>query len=383
MAKGTDPAAYGLNRGRIRWITNIMKTLKVLMVHAPTAGLHNDAVVLAEALRRLVDKVEVASLDIPWNPALDYQKPANVPPEVHSRAPFDIAFHFEHLYGHAPLRSPDFARRRVFVPNIEWLMTRDEQEVLAYRPDGILYKNRFTQDRCEQISGFSSIGVRAVTGWTSPDFPRSVPLRPKDFRSFLHIRGVSVQKNAEVLLSAWHSNPDFPPLTLIASPKNDFYASPLVRCAHNIEIIAGELSAAEVRRYQQTHGIHVYPSYAEGFGHAQNEARICGSVLVTTGAPPMSNLVSVGNSGFLIPVHPQDVSPLERSSKFLVRAATLASTIRQVLATPLARLAEFGQSARESYVRDQLSFQSRIRDVLQASGIRCRDELSGARNRAA
>lgn len=359
-----------------------MKTLKVLMVHAPTTGLHNDAVVLADALRRLVGEVEVASLDIPWNPALDYEKPVNVPPEVESRAPFDIAFHFEHLYGHAPLRSPGFARRRVFVPNIEWLMPRDEQEVLAYRPAGILYKNRFTRDRCEEIPGYSSIGVRVVTGWTSRDFPREVPLRPKDFRSFLHIRGVSVQKNAEVLLSAWHSNPDFPPLTLIASPKNDFYASPWARSAHNIEIIGGELSAAEVRRYQQTHGVHIYPSYAEGFGHAQNEARLCGSVLVTTGAPPMSDLVR-GNSGFLIPVSSQDVSPLGRSSKFQVQAARLASTIRQVLAIPRSRLAEFGQSAREHYVRDQLSFHSRIGDVLRASGIRCRDEQSGARNRAA
>ena len=360
-----------------------MKTLKVLMVHAPTTGLHNDAVVLADALRRLVGEVDVSSLDIPWNPALDYEKAAPVPAEIQSRAPFDIAFHFEHLYGHAPLRSPDFARRRVFVPNIEWLMPRDEQEVLAYRPDGILYKNRFTRERCEAIPGYSSIGVRVMTGWTSRDFPREVPLRPKDFRAFLHIRGVSVQKNAEVLLSAWHSNPDFPPLTLITSVRDDFHASPLVRSAPNLEIIARELSAAEVRRYQQTHGIHLYPSYAEGFGHAQNEARICGSVLVTTGAPPMSDLVSVGKSGFVIPVQSRDVSPLERSSKFLVRAAALASTIRQVLATPISRLAEFGTAAREQYVRDQLRFQSRIRDVLRASGIRCRDEQPRARDQAA
>jgi glycosyltransferase involved in cell wall biosynthesis len=360
-----------------------MKTLKVLMVHAPTTGLHNDAVVLADALRRLVGEVEVSSLDIPYNPAFDYEKPANVPPDIESRAPFDIAFHFEHLYGHAPLRSPEFSRRRVFIPNIEWLLPPDEQEVLAYRPDGILYKNRFTRDRCEAIPGYSSIELRMVTGWTSRDFPREVPLRPKDFRSFLHIRGVSVQKNAEVLLRAWHANPDFPPLTLITSVQDDFHASPLARSAHNLEIVAGELSAAEVRRYQQTHGIHLYPSYAEGFGHAQNEARICGSVLVTTGAPPMSDLVSVGKSGFLIPVHSRDVTPLGRSSKFLLQADTLTGTIRQVLATPLSYLAAFGQTAREHYVRDQLSFHSRIRDVLRACGIRCRDEQPGARSRAA
>jgi glycosyltransferase involved in cell wall biosynthesis len=341
-----------------------MKTLRVLMVHAPTTGLHNDAAVLGDVLKRIVGDVEVDSLDIPWNPALDYEKPANVPPEIRARAPFDIAFHFEHLYGHAPLRSTQFARRRVFVPNIEWLMARDEQEVRAHPPEGILYKNRFTKDLCEAIGGFSGIGVRAVTGWTSRDFSHTPPPKAKDFRAFLHVRGVSVQKNAEVLVSAWRANPDFPPLTLITSPRDDFHSSPWARSAHNIEIIARELSARELRRYQQSHGIHVYPSYAEGFGHALNEARICGSVLVTTDAPPMSELVRDGNSGFLIPVQPQDVRPLERASKFEVQAAAVARTIRHVLATPPSRLAQFGQSAREPYVRDRLNFHSRIRDVI-------------------
>jgi glycosyltransferase involved in cell wall biosynthesis len=351
-----------------------MKTLRVLMVHAPTTGLHNDAVVLGDALRRIAGDVEIDSLDIPWNPALDYEKPANVPPEVAARAPFDIAFHFEHLYGHAPLRATEFARRRIFVPNIEWLMRQDELEVRARPPDGILYKNRFTRNSCEALAGFAGIRVRAITGWTSRDLPRSAPLRQKDFRSFLHVRGVSVQKNAEVLLEAWHANPHFPQLTLITSPKDDFHSSPSVRQAHNIEIIARELSAAELRRHQQNHGIHAYPSYAEGFGHALNEARICGSVLVTTGAPPMSELVNAGNSGFLIPVDPQDIVPLERASRFQVRVEALASTVRQVLATPVARLAEFGQRAREQYVRDALSFHSRMHEVLRAAGIRCDDE---------
>ena len=48
-----------------------MKALRVLMVHAPTTGLHKDAAVLGDALRRAVGEVEIQSLDIPWNPALD------------------------------------------------------------------------------------------------------------------------------------------------------------------------------------------------------------------------------------------------------------------------------------------------------------------------
>lgn len=103
----------------------------------------------------------------------------------------------------------------------------------------------------------------------------------------------------------------------------------------------------------------------------------CGSVLVTTGAPPMNELVAPGTSGFLIPVAPADISPWRRAIKFEVRAAALASTIRQVLATPASRLAELGQHARARYVRDFLRFHSRIRNVLSAAGIHSNPGLTG------
>lgn len=346
-----------------------MKALKALMVHAPTKGLHNDAVVLGDAFRQAVSDVEIYSLDIPWDPALEYEKPLDLPAELRSQAPFDLVFLFEHLYGHAPLRCADFARRRVFVPNVEWLMSQDELELRAHPPDMILYKNEFSRDVCEAISGFSQARVRVVTGWTSRDFSTSQDAPPKDFRSFLHVRGPSVQKQASVVLRAWLSNPDFPPLTLITAPADDFEMLGDARGRHNIEIIARELPAAELRKHQQTRGVHVYPSYAEGFGHALNETRICGSVLVTTQAPPMEDLVRLGNSGFLIPVQTHDVSALGRATRFQVRAEALAGTIRQVLATPVRRLAEFGQRAREHYIHDLTRFHSRIRDVILASGI--------------
>lgn len=346
-----------------------MKVLKALMVHAPTQGLHHDAAVLGDALAQAIGDLELYSLDIPWDPALDYGKPLDLTSELRAHAPFDLEFLFEHLYGHAPLRCAEFARVRIFVPNIEWLMVQDERELHAHPPAAILYKNSFSRDMCESIAGFSSVGVRVVTGWTSRDFGRAVNAPPKDFRSFLHVRGPSVQKQASVVLSAWRSNPDFPPLTVITAPVDDIEMVHDAPIGHNIEIIARRLPAAELREYQETRGIHVYPSYAEGFGHALNETRICGSVLVTTKAPPMKDLVRLGNSGFLIPVHSRDVCPLGRSTRFEVRAEALADTVRQVLATPVRRLAEFGQRAREHYVHDLHRFQSRIRDVVCATGM--------------
>lgn len=354
-----------------------MKTLKVLFVHAPTVGFRKDVAVLGDALHRVVGDVELYSLVIPHAPAFEYEKPLKVPAGLESRAPFDIAFLFEHLYGHAPLRSADFARRRAFIPNVEWLMPQDEIESRSHPPDIVLYKNHFAGVRCEATRSFSGAPIRIVTGWTTPDFHPTGGLRPKDFRSFLHVRGFSIQKRTELLLSVWRSNPDFPPLTLISSPAIRFQTATDMRSTHNVDVIVRELSEAELRHRQQAHGIHVYPSCAEGFGHALNEARICGSVLVTTGAPPMDELVTQDASGFLIPVAPADISPLRRGMKFEVRAAALASTIRQVLATPASRLAEFGQHARTRYVGDFLRFHSRIRNMLSAAGIHSNPGLTG------
>ncbi len=243
-------------------------------------------------------------------------------------------------------------------------------------PDIVLYKNHFAKERCEATRGFSGVPIRIVTGWTTPDFRPTGKLRPKDFRSFLHVRGFSIQKQTELLLSVWRSNPDFPRLTVITSPVIRFQTATEVRSTHNVEVIVRELSEADLRHHQQAHGIHVYPSYAEGFGHALNEARICGSVLVTTGAPPMDELVTQDASGFLIPVASTDISPLRRGMKFEVRTAALASTIRQVLATPTSRLVEVGRRARAHYVRDFLRFHSRMRDVLCAAGFHSNPNLT-------
>lgn len=344
-----------------------MSLAKFLIVHYTTPGLHQDAMVLADALQRAAGGAEVYAHGMPFEWAPDYNRPIDVPTIVASRAPFDAVFLLERLFGHPPLRSAQLARRRVWIPNVEWFMPQDEAEILAHPPDIILYKNQFTKERCEQLAGFSAVAARIVSGWTTRDFCPAPPARLKDFRTFLHVRGFSDQKQADVLLDAWRSNPDFPLLKLITSPYREFALRDM-RAAPNIQIIARYLSEAELRHYQHSCGVHVYPSNAEGFGHALNEARICGSVLVTTQAPPMSDLVT-RSTGFLIPVVDTDITPYRRSLKYQVRPAAIAETIRTVLATPVAHLAEYARRGRESYVRDQHAFQAAIRQVLRHCAI--------------
>lgn len=48
----------------------------------------------------------------------------------------------------------------------------------------------------------------------------------------------------------------------------------------------------DVRRLQNSHGIHVCVSEREGFGHYINEARAVGALVVTTNHPPMNELIT-------------------------------------------------------------------------------------------
>lgn len=339
---------------------------KVLMVYEPTMGMHHDGIVLGDALRDICADVRIYSLEIPWNPNLDYESPVCLPSEIESLAPFDLVFLFEHLYGHSPLRSRAFARRRIFVPNTEWIFPQDEKELSSYGCDAILYKNPFSRDMCEPIACFSAVPVRCVTGWTSSDSRGAE--RGKNFRSFLHVKGLSDQKQTSMVLQAWLDNPEFPPLTILAAMHDNFRIPVPLKAAENVTIVFRKIPTVALREYQESCGVHVYPSFAEGFGHSLNETRVCESILITTDGPPMNDLVVHGETGFLVPVKKEDVTQLRRSMSYEIRASALSDTIREVVATPEWRLREIGRRSRESYLKDKSSFHARIRDVFGTAG---------------
>jgi glycosyltransferase involved in cell wall biosynthesis len=342
----------------------------VLMVHEPTVGMHHDAVCLAKALRKIEPGIRVHSLDIPWNPNLDYECPLQLPKEVSSAAPFDAVFLFEHLYGNPPLRAPAFARRRIFIPNLEWILPQDEIEILIRKPDAILYKNRFSRDMCERIPGFNDVPVRELTGWTSWDFRQAGKVSAKkDFHSFLHVKGLSDQKQTSLVLGAWLENPDFPRLTIIATMHDSFHIPVPLRAAHNVEIVFRKIPPDELRGYQEAHGVHIYPSVLEGFGHSLNEARICESVLVTTDGPPMNDLVAHGQTGFLIPV--QHTAAVRRSISYEIEQAALTRTVRSTLGMSEEQLSRVGAQARKAYLADNHSFNTRIAEIFGATGPLC------------
>jgi glycosyltransferase involved in cell wall biosynthesis len=332
-------------------------------------GMHHDALVMQDALRWVYPDLACYSQDIPWNPNLDYKIPVFLKDDIKKSAPFDLVVHFEHLYGHAPLRHKDFARKTVFVPNIEWLMAQDIEEITQDPPDVVLYKNTFTEVRCETIACIRAIPARIKTGWTSQDI--NIPeCHSEKWRrpSCLHVKGLSNQKQTSAVLKAWLENPDFPHLTIVASLHDDFIVPVVLSAAPNISFIFRKLPEEELRDLQNRSLIHIYPSLMEGFGHSLNEARACAAILLTTDGPPMNDFVTHGYSGYLIGVNTDSISEVRYSVMFPVSPQGISEAVKSVMRAPVAELRKVAKGARNAYVEDRLKFIRAIGSVFGPQG---------------
>lgn len=163
-------------------------------------------------------------------------------------------------------------KRNILIPNQEWFFL-DWLPVLK-QIDAVFCKTRHAQ------SIFERLHPKVVyTGFTSIDCFRS----SKKKYEFFHSQGLSKAKGTKHLVSTWIENPGYMPLHLISknySPKAD-----------NIILYPERLDDQNYFALMNQSLIHIYPSLVEGFGHCINEARSCGSVVITTNHPPMNEII--------------------------------------------------------------------------------------------
>lgn len=342
---------------------------KVLYVHHPTEGLRRDVEILDLSLRLACEDFDAFWLEIPIGQDMDYAKSLSLPPFISEHAPFDVAFFFEHLFGFPELHSKGLIQRRILIPNPEWLWPQDESDMRCNPLFAILHKSTFSLDVISPLLKAAEKPIQSVVGWTS-ETPLAWPdgTIEKDFDSCVHVMGTARQKQTEIVLETWMRNHHFPKLTVVANAAMAAHLPAAAREARNVQILLGPHSSSEIRSIQWRAGIHVYPSYAEGFGHALNEARAAGSVLVTTDAAPMRDLVQPGVTGFLVPVHEADIQPLGYAKRFNVRTDELAATMERLLSTPKALLRSMGEAGRQLYLADRERFQAAIRRLFDRTG---------------
>ncbi|WP_153117199.1 glycosyltransferase [Rhodocyclus tenuis] len=179
------------------------------------------------------------------------------------------------------------ARANILIPNQEWCRPTTYRQLTAM--DAILCKTRYAE---EVFSRLLPGKVRFV-GFSSSD--RHDASVQKDFSRFFHSAGRSKQKGTATLLNVWARRPDWPALTVVAQDEELV----LGISAPNIHRL-NYLDDTELQKMQNSYGIHLCPSEAEGFGHSIVEAMGCAAMVLTTDAPPMNELVTA-ERGRLVP----------------------------------------------------------------------------------
>ncbi|WP_417416271.1 glycosyltransferase [Hoeflea sp.] len=219
--------------------------------------------------------------------------------------------------------------------------------------DLVLCKSRHAVDI------FSAHGARTFhLGFTSED--RASPATPKDYGAFVHIAGASTLKGTEAVLAAWQTHPDWPELTLVMNAR---LAPPSV--PDNVRLISEYLDDDDMRTLQNTCGIHLCPSQAEGWGHYIVEAMSTGALVITTDAPPMNELVNA-DTGLL--VEAASSTPRHLGTCFQVDQAALEAAIIKAMTMSTEDKVRIGARAREGFDAIRSGFAGRLTELLGSDG---------------
>jgi hypothetical protein len=265
-------------------------------------------------------------------------------------APYDVNLFLEDI-------SPIFfkyARANAFIPNPEWF--RKYQHRYLAGIDVVLCKSSGAQEI------FTALGsLTRFISFTSEDkLDRSSD--GMKHNGFLHIAGRSWQKGTRPLIDLWLQHPEWPLLTVVQNAKT--YSQSRVKPvdAPNISHVLERISDAALRNLQNTIGVHLCPSEAEGFGHIIAEAMSCRALTLTTNAPPMNELITP-DRGFLVNYHK---TRRQRSGvNYYVDPVDLERKIDEIIRMDQASIQGMGERARAWYEDNDRFYRTQLVEVLE------------------
>lgn len=245
------------------------------------------------------------------------------------------------------------ARENLVLPNPE--LTDGAFFRKLHVPCKVLAKSRHA------VQLFEGLGLEArYVGFTTPD--ARLEGIEKDFGQFLHVAGRSRFKGTEVLARVWRRHPEWPTLTVVQSDRDCYgTAIPVVEGSANIRVVKEWLSETELARLRNRSGIHVCPSEMEGFGHYIAEGMSCGSMVLTTDAPPMNELVEEGTG---IRLGCRRVGRSYLDSRWEVEEGAVEAAVESVLGMSLEARRAMGMAARKRYEEMDTAFRERMKAVL-------------------
>jgi glycosyltransferase involved in cell wall biosynthesis len=317
----------------------------VVLVAHNTQGLKTDLAVVAQTLKNhFAQKIEVDVIVVPiqltrTSAHVNEQK-------ISITRPVDVVIFFEHTVDHPQFRA---ARHRILIPNPEWLMPHVVSSLSSFTE--MWHKTHVSM---ATLAGLFPNLRHSYIGFTSPEFSGKDP----DFDRFIHFKGVSVQKQTEIVLAAWRMHPEWPELSVQSYATDPAFLNfPEWLQCRNMRIKYCLMSAEEYRSEATRAGVHLCPSSVEGFGHYLNEARSMGALVVTTDAPPMNELVDDTCGVLITPVRTEQQN---YATRHIIDVAGFEKAMQTVLEMPIDQRKALGANARRRYVMDHEKFQTEL-----------------------
>lgn len=255
---------------------------------------------------------------------------------------FDLNIHVEIVAS----RHYRQARTNVIIPNQEWYMWPN-----AYR--------RFRYAFCKShhaVDIFSKLNFNTIyTSFTSVDRSLDVPYSDKE-KEFLHLAGKSRFKNTLPILRAWNEHPSWPVLHLYNAFED---LSHLVE-GDNIDYYYGYVPSQQFKQLQNKYAYFILPSASEGFGHLLWEQLSTSSILITTNAPPMNEMMS---DFFLVDYYTKD--PHHQGHLHRVSEEAVAEAVNNLLYTSEEELERLSLLARKTYEKNDTFFRRKFLEAVE------------------
>lgn len=198
---------------------------------------------------------------------------------------------------------------------------KGEDATMFRHLDGFLAGSEIVRRSILKMGGFCQ-NIRIVPYGTDFPFVEQVNVRQKDVVRFLYVGRVCRQKGIHHLLTAFHKlNWDTAHLTLVGAVSNDV-AAEICSAADHV-CVTGALTGDMVMQHYRKSDVFVFPSLGDGFGIAGIEAMRAGLPVICTGNAGVSDVVTDGENGLIIPA--SDPEKLFEAMKFFVDHKELIS----------------------------------------------------------
>lgn len=252
-----------------------MRKITLNIASGNSQGLQNDVSILKDALKTIeLNELKMRNFSGADSKLFNFLQLFLMLVERYIFNRKQITVHLEEIYQEIS----HFSDVNILIPNQEWLRSGTRK---AIKPSTLIWCK--TQYAVKQLQHLNN-NVEYL-GFCSRDL-LDADITP-DFNSFIHIAGKSEQKGTIPILNVWQKHPEWPTLTVVSRRKEHTEFK-----AENIKVITDFLSENALKTIINESGIHLCPSEAEGFGHNIVEAMSTNSIVVTTNAPPMNDLIA-------------------------------------------------------------------------------------------